>query len=291
MKHTSITEIHKWLEQLKVLASEKTCQAPEFFRPFHFITLALVLKSQGALDIALPNALRNYAARMHLWEAIGIPPPRIRRNEHDANGRFLPIEPLRSRADVQDCSDRLASITRLANASAESCTSLSIAVSELIDNCFSHANVERDGLHGLACAQYWPKGQLMQIAIADMGIGIRSTFTQADRQEYRERVKTMNCCALATELGASSKLDNGHAGYGLALARQLAEQNKGTITVYSGSEWLHSSNGQCMEGGDGVGWNGTMIVAEFNTALPLSTQAVYQNWPPVRGYEDDDFDF
>lgn len=291
MKHTSIREIHSWLEQLEALLAEKTCQAPEFLRPFHFISLALMLKSKGARGITLPHSLRPYAARMHLWEAIGLPSPRRHSQERDALGRFLPIEPLRSEADIQDCSDRLAAITSLAKASEESCQSLSIAVSELIGNCFSHANAEREGLHGLACAQYWPRGQLMQIAIADMGVGIRNTFDQADREEFRLRVKEMNCCTLATELFASSKLDNGHAGYGLALARQLTEQNRGTMTVYSGHEWFHSSNGQCSEGANGVGWQGTMIVAEFNTANPLSTQAVYQNWPPVRGYEDDDFNF
>lgn len=291
MKHTTILEIHRWLEELKVLADERTCQAPEFLRPFHFISLALVLKAKGAKGITLPDSLRPYATRMHLWEAIGLPPPRIDRQEHDALGRFLPIEPLRSRADVQDCSNRLAAITRHAGVSEESCQSLAIAVSELIDNCFSHAQSEHEGLHGLACAQYWPRGKLMQIAIADMGVGIRRTFEQADRHEFRARVKEANCCVLATELGASSKLDNGHAGYGLALARQLAELNNGTITVYSGSEWFHSSNGLCSDDREGVAWSGTMIVAEFNTANPLSTQAVYQNWPPVRGYDDDDFDF
>lgn len=291
MEHTSIKEIYSWLSQLELLVSEKTCQAPEFFRPFHFISLALTLKSKGARGITLPDSLRTYAARMHLWEAIGLPAPRSGRHEHDGLGRFLPIEPLRSRSDVQDCSNRLSEITKHTQASEESCQSLSIAISELIDNCFSHAKSESEGLHGLACAQYWPRGQLMQIAIADMGMGIRRTFDRADREEFRAKVKAMNCCALATELGASSKLDNGHAGYGLALARQLAEQNKGTITVYSGSEWFHSTKGYCSEDGNGVVWNGTMVVTEFNTANPLSTQAVYQNWPPVRGYDDDDFDF
>lgn len=291
MNHTPISEVQGWLGQLSELVTHKTCRAPEFFRPFHFVSLALVLKARRAQDIQLPDTLHDYAARMHLWEAIGLRPPRRRGQERDAVGRFLPIEPLRSRAHVEDCSDRIADIAQRARATEESRRSLSIAVSELMDNCFSHAGAGNDGLHGLACAQFWPRGNLMQIAIADMGIGVRATFEQADRDEFRSRVQGANCCTLATELGASSKLDNGHAGYGLALARQLAEQNKGTITVYSGHEWFHSTRGTCTEGAHAVPWNGTMIVAEFDTTTPLSTQAVYQTWPTVRGYDDEDFDF
>lgn len=290
MRHTRISEIQSWLQSLEDLVQTRTCTAPEFFRPFHFISLALALKAERAGRIVLPDSLRGYAERMHLWEAIGLTPPRSKR-EFDASGRFLPIEALRSRAHVEECAERIARIALHANMPEGSHNSLGIALSELMDNCFSHAGVNGDELHGLACAQYWPRGNLLQIAIADMGIGIRRTFEVADSQEYRDRVAAGNSCSLATELGASSKIHNGHAGYGLALARQLAEQNSGTIAVCSGSEWFHSSAGKSIEGANAVAWNGTLVVVEFNTNVQLSTQQVYQTWPPVRGYTDDDFNF
>lgn len=288
MKHTRPEEVVAWLTNLATLAETKSCKAPEFFRPFHFTTLALVLKANRAGRVELPDSIKSYATRMHLWEAIGLRPP-MRVNENDAVGKFLPIEPLRSREQVADCAKRVSGIATRAMMNEESRESLSTALSELIDNCFSHACIT-DGLHGLACAQYWPKGNLLQIAITDAGIGIKESFKNADSEEMRNRAALMNSCTLATELHASSKLHHGHAGYGLALARQLAESNGGTVGVYSCNEWFHCSHGVSQENTLDVPWQGTLVIVEFNTAQTLSTQQVYQSWPPVRGYTNDDFD-
>ena len=130
-----------------------------------------------------------------------------------------------------------------------------------------------------------PDGTLKESVDSSLGQHIADTDISASSLHH----------TLGTGHNQAATGDHTHA----ATATNLTDLQDTTITsplagdslVYSGSEWLHSSNGQCVEGADGVGWNGTMVVAEFNTALPLSTQAVYQNWPPVRGYEDDDFDF
>jgi hypothetical protein len=130
---------------------------------------------------------------------------------------------------------------------------------------------------------------LAQIAIADHGIGIRKSLEKAETVEVRNRAATSNACEIATELGLTSK-PSGHAGYGLALARQMLENNEGTLIVCSGQEWFVSEKGKTSHGSMGVNWQGSLIVCEFNTNKPLSTADVYAQWPPVRGYENDDFD-
>lgn len=289
MRQTTTKEVQQWLSSLNDLQKTKSCRAPEFLRPFHFVTLALVLKANRAGHLELPDTIKQYATRMHLWEAVGLTPP-IKIAENSSKGRFVPIETLKSRDQTEDCAKRVAEITAHTSMDTEAKESLGIALSELMDNCFAHAGVE-GGLHGLACAQYWPKGNLLQVAIADMGMGIRESFRRADSEEMRLRAEESNCCSLATELHASSKLHNGHAGYGLALTRQLAENNGGVLGLYSGNEWHHHSNGNSQSGTQCVGWKGTLVLVEFDTTKSISTQQVYQNWPPVRGYEDDDFDF
>lgn len=289
MQQTKAFEVQQWLSNLNQLKQTRACKAPEFLRPFHFVTLALVLKANNAGRIELPETIKSYATRMHLWEAVGLKPP-MRGDEHSSRGRFVPIETLRTRDQTEDCARRVAEITAHTNMSAEAKESLGIALSELMDNCFAHARVQ-DGLHGLACAQYWPRGNLLQVAIADMGIGIRESFRTADSDEMRRRAAEGNCCSLATELHASSKLHNGHAGYGLALTRQLAENNGGALGLYSGNEWHHHADGASQSGSECVGWDGTLVLVEFDTTKVISTQQVYQSWPPVRGYDDDDFDF
>ncbi|MFZ7319701.1 ATP-binding protein [Comamonas jiangduensis] len=289
MRQTTTQEVQQWLSNLSDLQRTKSCRAPEFLRPFHFVTLALVLKANRADHIELPDTIKQYATRMHLWEAVGLQPP-IKVAENSSRGRFIPIETLQSRDHTDACARRVTEITAHTSMCKEAKESLSIALSELMDNCFAHARVE-GGLHGLACAQYWPKGNLLQVAIADMGIGIRESFKVADSDEMKRRAENSNCCSLATELHASSKLHNGHAGYGLALTRQLAENNGGVLGLYSGNEWHHHANGDSQCGSECAGWGGTLVLVEFDTTKGISTQQVYQNWPPVRGYDDDDFDF
>lgn len=75
MRHTQMHEINAWMRNLKQLVKTKTCSAPEFCRPFHFISLALALKAQGARHFRQPDSLMGYACRMHLLEAIGLPQP------------------------------------------------------------------------------------------------------------------------------------------------------------------------------------------------------------------------
>src|SRR3546814_14560916 len=99
-------------------------------------------------------------------------------------------------------------------------------LAELLGNCHHHARTD-DGLHGLACAQTWYRDSRAQVAIADSGIGIRSSLTES--LDLAKRLAKQNACELATEYGISSKLGWGHAGYGLTLARDLAQQTTGSM--------------------------------------------------------------
>lgn len=290
MTKTSIQELHEWLSQLQALVETKACKSPAFLRPYHLVTLALVLKEQRAAEVGIPNHLMDYANRMHLWQAIGLQPPASSKGERDPSGRFLPVEPLVSRDAVYECSKRLAGITEQANLDEASQRSLDTSISELVDNCFAHSGLTAPHLHGVACAQLWLKGNLGQIAIADKGMGIRRSLESAETEEVRRRVSTSNSCELATELGVTSKPSH-HAGYGLALARQLMQQNAGTLMVISGQEWFCGSGNSTRTGNRGVNWPGTLIVCEFNTERPLRVSDVYASWPPVRGYTSDDFNF
>ncbi len=291
MALTTIDEVHRWLYQLQVLAEKNSCVAPEFLRPFHLITLALLMKEHRATGLEIPDHLIDYANRMRLWHAVGLGPPREPLPVPDGAPMALPIERLVSRDAVDDCSGRLCEVAHQAQLDALSHRSLDIAVAELVDNCFAHAGLRDVDLHGLACAQTWPGIGIAQIAIADRGIGIRSSMEAAETAEVRDTVRGTNACELATQLGVTSKPSQ-HAGYGLALARQLIQRNGGTLVVLSGHEWFVGSGPVTQSGDRGVHWPGTLIVCEFNTDRPIRSQEVYDSWPePVRGYSNDDFDF
>src|SRR3546814_2403799 len=99
------------------------------------------------------------------------------------------------------------------------------------DVCSSDLARTDDGLHGFVCAQTWYRDSRAQVAIADSGIGIRSSLTES--LDLAKRLAKQNACELATEYGISSKLGRGHAGYGLTLARDLARSEEHTSELQS----------------------------------------------------------
>lgn len=83
-------------------------------------------------------------------------------------------------------------------------------------------------IHGLVCAQAWPKGNWAQVVFADSGMGMRSSLNENDK--LKDKLKMHNACQLACELGVTSK-PNAHSGYGLALSRGLMKQSKDDCCV------------------------------------------------------------
>jgi anti-sigma regulatory factor (Ser/Thr protein kinase) len=236
MRATTPDDVIDWHRKLAVLFADGTCNDRSFLRPFHFVMLALAAKTHNPSELTLPEHLCNYAARMDLWEAIGLEPP-IVVGRRDPRGHFLPIQPLHDSETVFATADALAEIARPNAADAETINSLSTALIELLNNCFDHAAVD-DNLWGLACAQAWPNGGRAQIAIADAGVGVASL---SRNPALRGRLSG-NACELATELHVTGDPSGQHAGYGLTLARQLIELNGGTFILLSGQEWVCSGN-------------------------------------------------
>ena len=287
MQPTTANAIHSWLAQLRFLGENHECLAPNFWRPFHFATLALQIARAGTPTLGMPDKVAAYAARMRLWQAIGLASP-TSVIEHDPRGKFVPLERLDDRREVNASAVKLAAISTTYGADRETTNSLEISLNEIMENCFAHAEVASP-LQGLACAQSWPRGSLAQIAIADCGIGVRESLSR--NANLVERLEVMNGCELATQFGVTGKPGMGHAGYGLALTRQLLEANGGTLIVQSGSEWFSTAGRTLTTGHSMFRWPGTLVVLEWNCERPLRVKDVYSSWPTVGGYSDDDFDF
>ena len=133
---------------------------------------------------------------------------------------------------------------------------------ELIDNCYSHTNV-KDGIYGALCAQVWTGGGKAQIAIADNGIGIRSSLSQ--NSLLTERLMYENGCKLATEYGVTSKPGMGHSGYGLTVVRRLLEQNHGRLFVRSLDECFIVDGERCKSFHTLRHWHGTLLIIEWES--------------------------
>ncbi|MGF6903922.1 ATP-binding protein [Paraburkholderia sp. GAS348] len=286
MQSTTIEEITSWITNVDQLVQSGKCKCPSFFRPHHFLVLAMELKRSGATHVALPATFTRYAARMRLWQAVNIQPP-IVVSEYNSLGKFHPIEPLIDQNAVDDTSESLVEIFRRAGIGEGPVDGARTVVRELLGNCFAHAESD-NGLHGLACAQFWSRGNMAQIAICDSGIGIRSSLAQ--NVEYLVELVRRNACEYATEYSVTSKPGKGHSGYGLTLARDLMEQGKNTIFVVSHGEYFYSSGGVSGKGQMPTALKGTLVILEWDTTVPLNLRQVYDAWPLPEGMDDDDFD-
>lgn len=289
MQYTHLNDIELALLSMFELEEYGFTEAtPSFFRPFHFILLALTVHRCGlpAFEMAdIEDKFTHYASRMQLWDALGQEPP-VTVKKRDSTGRFHPL----TRLDNPDTVDSVgAQLARLfSNDRDGNERSVDTAVSELVGNAYAHSNITT-GLRGLVCAQRWNSGSKAQIAIGDNGIGIRNSLMLSD--EYKDLPETINACEFSTQFEVTSKRGKGHAGYGLTLARQLIENNGGAFFLVSNDEYYFFRAGISSTGRLKHPLQGTMVVFEWNTNAPLSTREVYDSWSATEGNDDDDFDF
>ncbi len=286
MQYTNPMDVEAWLVQLDELARSNKCEAPRFLKPFHFATIAHRLRQRKVKAFGMPEKIAPYANTMRLWEALGIEAPfHVSRQQA---GRYHPIEVLRDINTVQDTADSLVSLLKPVCSDARTIDAVHTMLRELVDNCYSHADVN-DDVYGVICGQVWPAGSKAQIAIADTGIGIRQSLGL--NPDLLERIKGTNCCELATEYGVTGKPGKGHSGYGLAVARKLLEQNNGSLIVRSGKEGFNLINRRPVSYNSPKEWHGTLLVIEWDLDVPVNIGDVYESFPLPEGMTDDDFDF
>ncbi len=282
MKQTSILSLNQWLNTLnQARQGELTC--PDFLKPYHLVTLALMLKKHNAQWIELSGEIESYAMRMGLWDALGIQPP-YEQPEYPTHNQFLPVAPLEDPNSIMQTAKNLIKLVYQQNLGLQSFESVEIMLMELLENTYKHARVE-DKLHGLVCAQSWPKGNLAQIVFADPGIGIRNSLYE--NHQLREQLAHMNPCHLACELGVTSKPE-AHSGYGLALTKGLMKQSRGQMIVLSHHEGV-SISAQKEISFKAPFWQGTLIILEWPINQALDVGAVYASWPMPEGFEQYDF--
>jgi hypothetical protein len=247
-------EVIDWLDSLKLSLSTDEISGPGFLKPFHLVTLALILKKKNIREkfagLTLPEDLSGYAERMGLWEAAGMSPPQRIFSRHSTDN-CMPISPLDRKEQVIDKTKEFEILFDIKN----------------------------------NCAQQWQRGDLGQIAICDLGIGIRSSLNE--NINLHSQLAENNACVIACEYGVTSKprVEQHHSGYGLTLTKDILKGNGGRLIVVSYDEfaWLRNSNNGIVNNMDGgvmpSKWPGTLIVFEWKISQPLDALSVYNSWP------------
>lgn len=174
-----------------------------------------------------------------------------------------------------------------ASTSQETQDAIWTAVSEIAENARKHSEVTHP-ISGAFCAQSWINRNRAQFVICDDGIGIRHSFARSNI--FTHRLSTENACQVASELQISSKLGKGHSGYGLTVVRDLARIFKASLIVVSQNEGYEvRGTYESVKVLPNSGWNGTMIIFEWELSCSLNVSDVYSGWPKEEDESDDFF--
>jgi hypothetical protein len=123
---------------------------------------------------------------------------------------------------------------------AGACGYVEFAISELGNNLLQHSKAV-----GYLSAQYYPTADLVRIAIADCGIGIRKSFANSPFASEAGSDREAVLLALKPRVSSKEHLEviKGTAvnrGVGLTFLRELAASAKGSFLVLSGNGYYSS---------------------------------------------------
>lgn len=236
------------------------------------------LFARGSVLI-VPNSppVRNYLMRMDLVNLVapGRQPDLIVRNP--AVG-FRPVrefvDPEESQVVARELTDAL---TERCSTDSIARAAIRICLDELAENVVHHA---ASPLGGFAAAQGWPRNQEFEIAIVDIGVGIRSSLTK--NPSYADIQDDMTAVLTALEPRVTATPER-NAGIGLFVTRLLLRDNGGLLLVRSGRGEVYSGR---EEGGRDteIAFPGTLVALRARTDNPLDLRPVYRR---LDGDDDD----
>ena len=175
----------------------------------------------------------QYLARMNFHKHLGISEPAFTR--HTEVGRFIPIRLIRSHDDVHETVNAISDLVlHQFDRAPEFIPAMEWAVNEIIDNIVIHSETK---IPGVVCAQYYPGRHGLDIAVYDMGLGIKATIgTTHNADTHRAAISK------SIERGITRDSNIGQ-GNGLAGTVEIAIQNKGYLNLWSGDSVFRVASG------------------------------------------------
>lgn len=148
--------------------------------------------------------------------------------------------------------------------------SVRIALDEITENVVHHA---ASPIGGFAAAQGWVKNQEFEIAIVDLGVGIRASLTK--NPSYADTPDDASAITRALQPRVTATPTR-NAGIGLFITKLLLEANGGLLLVRSGygsvqAGFIDRTNTES------VALPGTLVALRARTDRPLDITSVYEH--------------
>lgn len=159
------------------------------------------------------------------------------------------------------------------------------SVSEMARNVLNHSKSQ-----GFIASQYAQRTDLVRLAIADFGIGIKDSFTNTSY--WDDEMDDIGAIKKALEPEVSSKIENQYSGYstnaglGLTLMKMLSEKFGGTFTVVSNTGFVNLYNQYNIS--IDKEFNGTLCAMSFKRNRTTKFPEIFESIKIELGVDDQD---
>jgi hypothetical protein len=177
----------------------------------------------------------TYLSRMGLFDYLELD-EQVKVNGRSEVGRFVPLRLIKGEDDVMPAVDAVCDlILHQFDNAREFLPALEWAACEIIDNIVIHSETATPGV---VCAQYYPKRHRLDVAICDMGRGIKAGLETAMPLFSHGHAVTE-----ALKRGVTRDPEVGQ-GNGLAGSLEIAQTNQGTFGLWTGDAFYASTGGR-----------------------------------------------
>lgn len=200
----------------------------------------------------------NYLSRLDLFPHLDYPYLE-QFQRHLELGRFVPLRLVQDDKSILEASNAICDLVlRNFDNGRAFLPALEWAIYEMIDNINLHAQTE---VPGTVCAQFYPNKHLIDVAICDMGQGIRASLSESHSVESHEEA-----ISTALQRGVTRNPNIGQ-GNGLAGALEIAQQNGGGFHLWTGDAVYSSTRSHHFQRLPAV--PGTGILFRLDTQRPV----------------------
>jgi hypothetical protein len=187
---------------------------------------ALLQQHYGSIiSLSGDEKILRYLGRMDFHSVLGLPSPKLSRRPEE--GRFMSLRLLKAEEDILEITQQLCDMMiKRFDRGALFVPTLEWIAYELMDNIQMHAETP---IPGLVCSQFYPSANELEIAIVDMGRGVRASLAQSYLcRSHEEAIKL----AIAPGVTRDKSLGQGN---GLAGTIDIAEQNEARYFLWTGN--------------------------------------------------------
>lgn len=234
-----------------------------FVRPGGLALLcALLVERQAAgcsVSINGPQIKVDHLVRLGLFGHLGLDAPPMP-DARPAAGRYIPLQMINGGPEVSAVTNAICDLMlRRYDGARGFVPAVEWMTYEIVDNIVLHAQAASPGI---VCAQYYEAGGRLEIAVVDLGRGVRASLS-----ETRAVADDAAALGLAVTRGVTRSSLVGQ-GNGLAGTLEIAKANGGTMNLCSGEAMLQQIAG-CQRFITTPPMPGTAIVLDLDTRRPV----------------------